>query len=102
MSDEVEKLEEKLKEKQEEQKLQDELPLIRELRYTVFDDLDREGFEKFESHMLRLGREPADAIKVGLSKWAAEKQLSMPDAIRLFCKAFPELKHLFEVVEVVR
>ena len=101
IEEELAKLKSEVEKKQEQQKLQDELPLIRELRYSVFDDLDKEGFERFESHMLRLGREPADAIKVRLSKWAAEKQLSMPEAVNLFCKAFPELKHLFEVVEVV-
>ncbi|WP_456329619.1 hypothetical protein [Archaeoglobus sp.] len=91
---EIQELKEKLAEKQEQQELQDALPLIRELHEIVFEDL--QDYEEFEAHCRRLAREPADAIKVRLSKWAAEKQLSMPQAVNLFFKAFPELKEKLE------
>jgi len=62
----------------------------------VFDDI--QDYANFEARCRRTGREPKDAIKARLSAWASEKQISYPEAVKLFCKAFPELKVFEEVV----
>jgi DNA-binding transcriptional MerR regulator len=90
----LQELEEKLKQKQEQQELQDALPLIRELQLHVFDDI--QDYANFEARCRRTGREPKDAIKARLSAWASEKQLSYPEAVNLFFKAFPQLKEKLE------
>lgn len=94
--EELKELKSKLQEKIEIKKAEEEIPLIRELRYSVFADI--EDFESFESRLIRYGRNPRDAIKARLQAWAAEKQIPYPEAVRLFCKAFPEFK-VFEVEE---
>ncbi len=85
-------LEEKLKEKQEKQQLEEQLPLIRKLREVVFDDIE----ELLESN----GRvvNPEHAIKTRLSVFATEHNLSYPEARDLFFKAFPELNGRLEGV----
>ena len=52
----IKELEEQLKQKQEQQELQDALPLIRELHEIVFEDL--QDYEKFEAYCMWIGREP--------------------------------------------
>lgn len=84
-------LEQKLREKQEQQKQIDQAPLIRELRHVVFEDLDREGLENFKATCRRIGRDPQQAIMVRLSTFAAEKNISIEEAKELFLKAFPEI-----------
>jgi|Deesub1362A_J573_1020465.scaffolds.fasta_scaffold01261_10 predicted nucleic acid-binding protein len=92
----VEELRPIIEKKQEKQKEIEELPLIRELQLYVFDDI--QDYANFEARCRRTGREPKDAIKARLSAWASEKQISYPEAVKLFCKAFPELKVFEEVV----
>lgn len=90
----IQELEKKLNEKQEAKETEENLPLIRELREIVFEDLQDYG--RFESQCQKVGRKPEDAIKARLAAWAVEKKISYPEAVNLFFKAFPQLKHLFE------
>ncbi|WP_290595874.1 MULTISPECIES: hypothetical protein [unclassified Archaeoglobus] len=93
---EIQELKQRLEKKQEQEKIKDELPLIRELQLTVFtDDLAKtpeEFFKRFEGRDNDLRR----SVKVLLSNWASEKQLSYPEAVNLFFKAFPQLKEKLE------
>ncbi len=88
----LQELEEKLKKEQEIKETEENLHLIRELREIVFtDDLAKtpeEFFKRFEGREHDLSR----AVKTLLSSWASEKQISYPEAVKLFFKAFPELK----------
>jgi len=94
---ELEELKGKICEKQEEEQIKNEQPLIEELRNDVFRDILEESFENFSRRIQRLGRRPEDAIKTRLNSWASEKQIPFPKAVELFSRAFPDLKGLFEV-----
>ncbi|AIY91137.1 hypothetical protein [Geoglobus acetivorans] len=78
-------MEEKLKEKQEKEEIEKNLPLIRKLREVVFDDIHE---------IMNNGKivSPEQAIKARLTTFATEHKLNYPDARDLFFKAFPELK----------
>ena len=82
-------IEEKLKEKQEKQQLEEQLPLIRKLRDVVFDDIQ---------DILNNGKivSPEQAIKARLTTFATEHKLSYPESVELFFKAFPELRNELE------
>ena len=105
---ELEELKAKLQEKQEQKEIEENLHLIRELREIVFDDIQQEGWERWVEKVERDIRRgllqhssPRAVIEARLSSWAAENKISLHEARKLFCKAFPELKHLFLVKEVV-
>ena len=89
---ELEKLKLELREKEEKKKEEKYEPLIKKLREQVFDDLE---------DLLNNRRvNPAHAIKVRLSVFASENNISLPEAKQLFFKAFPEYNgHLKSVLE---
>ncbi|WP_456477911.1 hypothetical protein [Geoglobus ahangari] len=81
-------MEEKLKEKQEKEEIEKNLPLLRKLKEVVFDDI---------SDILNDRRiQPEQAIKARLTTFATEHKLSYPEAVSLFFKAFPDLKERLE------
>ena len=85
-------LEENLKEKEEKEREEKYEPLIKKLREQVFDDLE----DLLNSRRVN----PAHAIKVRLSVFASENNISLPEAKQLFFKAFPEYNgHLKSVLE---
>ena len=90
-------IEEKLKEKQEKELLEEQLPLLRKLREIVFHDI--EDLLEYDYYKQRQGLPPPEnAIKIRLTTFATEHNLSYPEARDLFFKAFPELDGRLEGV----
>lgn len=87
----LKELEQLLQEKEEKKREEKYQPLIKKLREQVFDDLE---------DLLNNRRvNPAHAIKVRLSVFASENNISLPEAKQLFFKAFPEYNgHLKSVL----
>ncbi|WP_456478175.1 hypothetical protein [Geoglobus ahangari] len=81
-------LEQLLKEKQEAQQLEEQLPLLRKLKDVVFEDIN----ELMNSRVVQ----PEHAIKARLTTFATEHKISYPEAVSLFFKAFPDLKERLE------
>ncbi len=90
-------IEEKLKEQHEKQQLEEQLPLLRKLREVVFHDI--EDLLEYDYYKQRQGLPPPEkAIKIRLTTFATEHNLSYPEARDLFFKAFPELNGRLEGV----
>ena len=85
----ISEFEKLLKDRQEKEEIEKNLPLIRKLREIVFDDIQ---------DILNNGKivSPEQAIKARLTTFATEHKLSYPESVELFFKAFPELRNELE------
>ncbi|RLI84560.1 hypothetical protein DRP07_00635 [Archaeoglobales archaeon] len=91
---ELEELKTKFEKEAEAQQIQEDLDLIRLLREKWFEDLLEKGSSLNHLLITKKYDELVDKIESRLSAFAAENKLSLPEAKRLFKKAFPELKEL--------
>lgn len=86
----LEFFERKLKE-EEKQRDKNQNELIKLLKEKYFEDLVQEGYEKFESRCVTSCGDAESAIEIRLSAFAADCGLTLPQAKKLFLRAFPEL-----------